>query len=144
MKAEKLIYTLHNTPPKANAEGVGNTLCDMKAEALIDTLAETPLQGNAQAFGDTMGNVKAKKSTGTLITYREGRNKLRHTTRFESRGFGPHAALNCTRCKYKKSFDTLGDVNAEALMDTLADTLAEAEAETPGDTPGHVKAEALV
>ena len=55
----------------------------MKAEALVDTLAETPSQRNTQTFGDIVGNVKAKKSTRTLTTYSEGRNKLRHTTRFK-------------------------------------------------------------
>ena len=41
-------------------------------------------------------------------------------------------------------FDTPGDVEAEALVDTLADTLAEVEAETLGVTLGDVEAEALV
>ena len=63
----------------------------MKAEALVDTLAETPSQRNTQTFDDTIGNVKAKQSTRTLITYSEGRNKLRHTTGFEGRGFGRQA-----------------------------------------------------
>ena len=63
----------------------------MKAEALVDTLAEMPPQRNTQTFGDTKGIFKAKQSTRTLITYSEGRNKLRHTTGFEGRGFGRQA-----------------------------------------------------
>ena len=41
-------------------------------------------------------------------------------------------------------FDTPGDVEAEALVDTLADTLAEVEAEALGDTLGDFEAEAPV
>ena len=66
---------LPDTPPEANAEGPGDSLCDMEADALVDTLAEAPLQGNAETFGDTMGNVKAKQSTRKLTTYKQRRAK---------------------------------------------------------------------
>ena len=40
--------------------------------------------------------------------------------------------------------DTLGDVDAEALVDTLAETLADSDSDTLGDTLGDVEAEAMV
>lgn len=40
--------------------------------------------------------------------------------------------------KAKKPFYTLGDVKAQAQMDTLTGTLAEAEAEALGETSGDV------
>ena len=106
----------------------------MKAEELVDTLAETPSHTNTQTFGDTIGNVKAKKSTRTLIAYREGRVQA----------LVVKLAETVSDAKAKKPFDTLGDVKAEALMDTLTDTLAQAEAKTLGDTLGDVVAEGVV
>ena len=40
--------------------------------------------------------------------------------------------------------DTLGDVGAEALVDTLAETLKDSESGTVGDPLGEVEAETLV
>ena len=40
--------------------------------------------------------------------------------------------------------DTLGDVDAEALLDTLAERLADSDSDTLGDTLGDVEAETLV
>ena len=79
MEAEKLIHTLHETPPQADAEGLCDTHCDMEAVALVDTLAETPLQGNAEAFSEKLGSLKVKKSTRTLTTYNQRRAKQTST-----------------------------------------------------------------
>lgn len=62
VKAEGLIYKLHDTPPEAKADGLDDTLFDMAAKALVNTLAETPLERKAETFLDTMGNVKTKRS----------------------------------------------------------------------------------
>ena len=43
-----------------------------------------------------------------------------------------------------KNDDTLGDMEAKAMVDILADTIAEIEAETLGETLGDVETEALV
>ena len=62
VKTEALIHTLHDNPPKENAEGLNDTFWDIVAEALVYTLAETPLERKAETVGDTMGDVKNKPS----------------------------------------------------------------------------------